>query len=380
MLGSVKVALLSDCYLPRLGGIEVQVHDLAARLVDRGHDVEVFTASPGEHGERYGAIQVVDGIRVHRMALRLPWNLPVNPVAPLAMRSRLRAFDVAHVHMGVVSPFAVDAAFLTTRLGLPTAMTWHCMLDRFALVVSALGVVRRWAARGMAMSAVSGVAAAPLRRILAGVAEVNVLPNGIDVDAWRPQGPAARTDRTLRVVTAMRLATRKRPVPLLRVMRRVRELVPDDVDVRLEILGDGPDRAKVERYLADHGMTGWVGLPGRVPRGELAARYAASDLYVSPGELESFGIAALEARTAGLPVVARTGSGVSEFVTDGVNGFLAADDDEMAVALTRLVCDAGLRTSMRAHNLDHRPAQDWSSVVALAESEYARAIGATGPA
>ena len=150
----MKVALLSDSYLPRLGGIEVQVHDLAAQLTSRGHHVEVFTATPGRHGERHGAAEVVDGITVHRMALRLPWDLPVNPLAPLTMRDRLATFDVAHVHMGVVSPFAVDAAFLTRRIGLPTAMTWHCMLDRFATVVSALGVVRRWAAGGMAMSAV----------------------------------------------------------------------------------------------------------------------------------------------------------------------------------------------------------------------------------
>ena len=43
----VKVALLSDCYLPRLGGIEVQTHDLARHLVALGHEVEVFTATPG---------------------------------------------------------------------------------------------------------------------------------------------------------------------------------------------------------------------------------------------------------------------------------------------------------------------------------------------
>jgi len=377
MLGRVKVALLSDCYLPRLGGIEVQVHDLAARLVERGHEVQVFTATPGNHGERYGATEVVDGITVHRMALRLPWDLPVNPLAPLTMRARLAGFDVAHVHMGVVSPFAVDSAFLTMRLGLPTAMTWHCMLDRFAPVVSALGVVRRWAARGMAMSAVSGVAAAPLRRILGPSHEVAVLPNGIDVDAWRAsQRPAS--DGTVRIVTAMRLATRKRPLPLIKVVRRARELVPTDIPMHLEILGEGPDRAKVERFVADHGMAGWVSLPGRVSREELRSRYAAADVYISPGELESFGIAALEARTAGLPVIARHGSGIGEFVTDGVNGYLAGDDDEMAAALVRLVAQPQLRRGMTAHNMDHRPTQDWATVAASAEAEYERAVGAMG--
>ena len=374
MLGGVKVALLSDCYLPRLGGIEVQVHDLAARLVERGHHVEVFTATPGSHGERYGRTEVVDGVTVHRMALHLPWDLPVNPWAPVQMRERLADVDVVHVHMGVVSPFAVDGALLTTRMGLPTAMTWHCMLDRVAPVVSALGVVRHWARRGMAMSAVSDVAAAPLRRILGTSAEVTVLPNGIDVDAWRPTHRPP-DDGTVRVVTAMRLATRKRPVPLLRVIRRARELVPQEVGLHVEVLGEGPDRAKVERFVSEHAMVGWVSLPGRVTRDELKVRYAAADIYISPGELESFGIAALEARTAGLPVIARQGSGVGEFVTDGVNGYLARDDDAMATALARLASDVPLRAAMTAHNLDHRPAQDWASVAARAEAEYRRAIG-----
>lgn len=372
MLGHVKVALLSDCYLPRLGGIEVQVHDLAAHLAARGHEVEVFTATPGDHGERWGATQVVDGIRVHRMALRLPWDLPVNPLAPLQMRARLAGFDVAHVHMGVVSPFAVDSAFLTMRMGLPTAMTWHCMLDRFTPVVTGLRVVHRWAERGMAMSAVSGVAAAPLRRVVGSAAPVSVLSNGIDVAAWTPPRVAS-ADGTVRIVTAMRLARRKRPVPFMRVLRRMRALVPADMPICVEVLGEGPDRGQVERYLAEHAMAGWVSLPGRVTRDDLKLRYAAADVYVSPGELESFGIAALEARTVGLPVVGRQGSGLGEFVVDGVNGYLTRDDDDLAAALARLASDPSLRAGMIAHNLSRPPVQDWASVAAAAEAEYDRA-------
>ena len=376
ILGTVKVALLSDCYLPRLGGIEVQVHDLAAQLTARGHNVEVFSATPGTHGERHGASEDVDGITVHRMALRLPWDLPVNPLAPLTMRDRLTTFDVAHVHMGLVSPFAVDAAFLTMRLGLPTAMTWHCMLDRFATVVSALGVVRRWAAGGMAMSAVSDVAAVPLRGVLGSAGPVSVLPNGIDVSLWRPHG-ARPDDGVVRFVTAMRLAKRKRPIPLMRVMRQVRSLVPTAVPISLEILGEGPDRGRLERYLEEHGMTSWVSLPGRVPRASVRERYASADVYISPARLESFGIAALEARTSGLPVVARSGSGVGEFVDEGVNGLLTEDDRSLAEALARLAADDALRSRMRAHTLDQAPAQDWPRVAELAEAEYLRAVGAT---
>ncbi|MEO8518271.1 MAG: glycosyltransferase [Dermatophilaceae bacterium] len=374
----MKIALLSDCYLPRLGGIEVQVHDLAERLVARGHEVVVFTATPGHHGERGGFIDEVDGVLVHRLALRLPFELPVNPLAPRLLSRRLAegGFDVAHVHMGVVSPFAVDCARVTTRLGLPTAMTWHCMLGSLEPVFRIAGHVRTWAARGVAMSAVSAVAAEPLQRIVGPSGVVNVLPNGIDVDRWaQPAGaPTRDSGGAVRLVSAMRLAARKRPMPLLRTMARVRALVPSDIEMSLEILGEGPDRGRLERFVAKHEMGEWVHLPGRVTRDELRGRYAESDIYIAPAPLESFGIAALEARTVGLPVVGRWGSGLQEFVIDGVNGYLASDDEAMVGALARLVTDAALRGSMTAYNLGTPPEQSWNRVLDLAEDEYRRAI------
>jgi glycogen(starch) synthase len=375
----VKIAMLSDCYLPRLGGIEVQVHDLASRLIARGHEVVVFTATAGGRGERGGFVDWVDGVEVHRLALRLPFELPVNPLAPGLLRARLAGggFDVAHVHMGVVSPFAADCTRVTMNLGLPTAMTWHCMLGPFEPLFRATGHVRRWAGGGVAMSAVSAVAAEPLQRIVGSAGVINVLSNGIDVDSWatsvnlragRVQGDGVR------VVSAMRLAARKRSLPLLRIMARVRALVPADIEIGLEIFGEGPDRGRLERFIASHDMGGWVRLPGRVTRQELKQRYATSDIFVAPAPLESFGIAALEARTVGLPVVGRRGSGVAEFVKDGLNGYLAADDDAMASSLARLVTVDSLRESMAAYNRATPPEQSWDRILDGAEAQYRRAI------
>jgi glycosyltransferase involved in cell wall biosynthesis len=382
----VKIALLSDCYAPRLGGIEVQVHDLATRLIDRGHEVVVMTATPGAQGERGGFVDHVDGVAVHRLALRLPFELPVNPLAPRMLRQRLAkgGFDVAHVHMGVVSPFAIDCARVTHGLGLPTAMTWHCMLGPLEPVFRATRHVRRWASQGVAMSAVSAVAAAPLQRIVGTDGVVNVLPNGIEVERWATPADEkahARGERDgIRLVTAMRLAARKRPMPLLHIMVRVRELVPPETAISLEILGDGPDRARLERFIAAHEMGDWVRLPGRVTRDKVRATYEGADIYVSPAPLESFGIAALEARTVGLPVVGRWGSGLEEFVKDGLNGYLAADDDAMAGCLVRLVIDDELRGSMAAYNRRTRPEQSWDRILDGAEAEYRRAIALAGSA
>ncbi|NUR81685.1 MAG: glycosyltransferase, partial [Dermatophilaceae bacterium] len=105
------------------------------------------------------------------------------------------------------------------------------------------------------------------------------------------------------------------------------------------------------------------------------ARYAASDVYLSPARLESFGIAALEARTVGLPVIGRSGSGVGEFVSDGVNGIVVSSDSEMASAIARLAKDPHEVARMRAWNVANPPAQDWSQVAAMAVAEYERAVG-----
>ena len=380
----MKVALLTDCYLPRLGGIEVQTHDLAAQLRSRGHHVEVFTATLGEHGQRHGFVEDVDGVPVHRMAIRLPWELPVNPFAPPEVRRRLRAdgFDVAHVHMGVVSPFATDMARVALGLGIPTAITWHCLMERSQPIFRALGHARRWGAQGAALSAVSGVAAASVQQVVGRGSEVRVFPNGIDTAVWRPPHRAPRAaDTPIEVVAAMRFAARKRPLAVLEVAARARELAAassgsgpgTSAGMTLTLFGEGPERGRLERFVAQHDLSEWVTMPGRVGRDELRERYWDSDIYLTPARLEAFGIAALEARTAGLPVVARRDTGVGDFVVDGVNGLLGVDDDALAHGLARLLTEQDLLHRIADTNRTVAPEQDWPSVAALAEDEYRRA-------
>ena len=378
----MKIALLSDCYLPRLGGIEVQVHDLAGHLVAAGHEVEVFTATVGPHGERHGAVAVEDGIPVHRMAVSLPGGIPVNPLAPPEVRRRLvtGGFDVAHVHMGVVSPFATDMAGVALGAGLPTAVTWHCVIERSAPLFRALGHARRWSLAGAALSAVSAMAAERVRVVAGGAAEVGVLGNGIDAARWaRPEAaPPREPGGPVRVVSAQRLASRKRPVALLTILRRAREILDPGVGLEATVLGDGPQRPVMERFLRRHGMTGWVALPGRVSRDTLKELHWASDVYLTSARLEAFGIAALEARTAGLPVVARSGTGVEDFVEDGTSGLLASSDEGLATAVARLAAEAGIRARIAAHNRAVAPEQDWPSVVEATVAEYRRAAARRG--
>ncbi|MGL4177382.1 MAG: glycosyltransferase [Dermatophilaceae bacterium] len=178
-------------------------------------------------------------------------------------------------------------------------------------------------------------------------------------------------------MVATRLASRKRPLATLAVLRRARELLDPAVPLRATVVGDGPQRPVLERYARAHDLD-WVALPGRVERTELRALHHAADLYLSTARLEAFGIAALEAHVAGVPVVARRGTGIEDFVTDGVDGVLADTDAGLAAALSTLAADDEARVAMSRAVREARARHDWSEVVQATLAEYRRA-GAPAP-
>jgi glycosyltransferase involved in cell wall biosynthesis len=368
----VLIAHVSDCYAPRTGGIESQVGDLAARQVAAGHEVHVLTATLGDAGERGGVVDVQDGVHVHRLGARIPFDLPVNPVGPRLLRAAYRSLepDVVHVHAGVLSPFAFDGARIALGLRLPTAITWHCMLDGFVGPLRAVVRRSRWHRTPAALSAVSHEAASRVRDVFG--AEVSVMPNGLDLAAWAPADRVPVVDGPLRLVSTMRLAPRKRAVPLVELVGAAARRLPAGA-LHLSIIGSGPAQARVAAAVSAQGLDDVVDLRGRLTRPQVRAAYADADVFLAPAELEAFGIAALEARTAGLAVVARRGTGIAEFVEDGVDGFLVPDDEAMADAIVRLASDRSLKDAIVAHNSTTPPAFGWDDVLGAADAEYHRA-------
>lgn len=367
----VRIVHISDCYPPRTGGIESQVHALASRQQAAGDDITVITATPGT--EVRSGPDVVDGIRVQRLTARIPGDLPVHPRAGRLLRDALRTagrIDAVHVHAGVVSPFAWSAVRASTALGLPTLVTVHCVWGPGAApAFRAAHAMTGWARWGARIAAVSSMAAKRIEQV-PDTAPVLVLPNGIDPSLWRV--PAATPDPgVLRVVTVMRLAPRKRAVPLVRILARAQAALAP-VEVQATVIGDGPTRSAAERAsraLLPDGIT----FTGRLDRAGILERFATADVFCLPSVREAFGLAALEARTAGLPVIARSQTGAVDFVRDGVTGLLADDDAGLAAALVRLARDRSLLDRIAAHNRATPPEQQWPEVLDLTRAAYAAA-------
>jgi len=365
---ALKIGLITDCYVPRLGGIEMQVHDLAQHLQKAGHQVVVITSTPGP--------ELIDGVRIHRMDVPLlPMDIPYTPatfqrVAELLERENV---DVAHFHGGIVSPLAFVGAANAQEKGIPTIITTHCLWSYATPAFRVLNRRYRWTDWPVVFSAVSDVAAAPIHRIAGRSVEVSILPNGIENDTWSVV-PAPRDSSVVTIISVMRLAPRKRPKHLVKMIKQVSEQAPPGVTVRAVIVGEGPERSAIETYLAANGLADTVVLAGRLTREEIREQFAHADIFVAPANLESFGIAALEARCAGLPVVAKARTGIREFVAHGQEGLLAESDDDMVAQLSRLVRDPGLRASIARHNREVPSSVDWSEVVGVNVAAYDQAI------
>ncbi len=400
----MRIALISDCFAPRLGGIEAQVQDLATQLAKHGHDVTVVTATPSLTNTGTSQ-ETLHGFQVLRLAHPLMRGVPINPFAGKALRQVIAQAEVVHIHAGIISPFAHHAALIAARSHTPTTLTWHCRLHH-AYWLFRLFPFMQWVARKqVAMNTVSTVMAKEIQRLFSATQPVSVLYNGIDLADWLdiakqrtamdmlwseqltpapvpsasapaptpvPSAPNS-PQQTIKIVASRRLARRKRNSALIKLAVQAVRSAGMEGQVEFTIFGDGAERPKLERLIAQLNAP-WVKLAGRVDRAQLRNAYRSADIYFSTALQESFGIATLEARTAGIPVVAPSNTGVDDFVTEGETGLLGANNQELVEALIRLLQDRALRLRLAKNSASTPPAQDWQNVLPATLAEYERAI------
>ena len=339
------VAILTSLFPPSVGGIQTQTLGLARSLAELGVDVRVVTRpAPGRP-----ARERIDGVEVERVGLAR--GGPAGTVAYVALAARAVAalgqrIEVVHAHQLLSPASAALAAGALT--GPPFVVTAHAsgtVGDVASLARQGpLGRARLLALRQLAGAfvAVSG----PIRDELeaAGIppARVRTIPNGVDTRRFAPVDPAER--RWLRRTLGLP------PVPAVVYSGR---LSPEKgVDVLVDgwavarrrgvlgtlcLVGDGPERAALERRARDHGILGTVRFAGSAP--DVTPWLRAADAFALPSRTEGLSVALLEAMATGLPVVATDVGGTREAA--GGAGVLvpAADPVALAQALEAVLAD-----------------------------------------
>ncbi len=340
------------------GGQNVHVAALAREMGRLGVEVIVHTRRDDPSLPRWAAL--APGVAVHHVDAGPPYPISKDDLMPYmdafsADVSRVwRQWrpDVAHAH------FWMSGAVATTvgpPLAIPVVQTFHALGvvkqrhqgERDTSPPERQGVERRLLGQVDRVLATCTDEVFELVRMGADVDRVKVVPCGVDVHHFHPDGPAeAQTPGLARLVIVSRLVERKGVGNAVTALAQVpgAELViaggPDPAD-----LDRHPEAQRLLRLAEAAGVADRVLLRGRVGRDDLPALLRSADAVLCVPWYEPFGIVPLEAMACGVPVVATAVGGLVDTVVDGVTGIHVPprSPEELARSLRALLADGDLR-------------------------------------
>ena len=354
-LAGCRVLVLNwrDVRHSQAGGAELYAHEISKRWVEAGVHVTWLTARDAGQG----AHDEIDGVVIRRAGA----TMSVYARAALSLlRGSLRPqFDaVVDCQNGI--PFFSP---VFTRNTVPTVqVVHHVHQDQFSTRFSSAGAavgrllegrVARRVYSGKRTVAVSASTRQELRRRLKFDGPIDVVTNG-RVPARRSGPTATRAERPTIVLTS-RLVPHKR-VDLL--LHAVWAALPDVPDLKVEIIGDGPELTALRRTAVELGLGRVVRFHGRLPDAERDALTDSAWLTTSTSDGEGWGLVVLEGAAAGVPCLALRATGIRDSVLDGVTGWLVDGIDDFAAALPRTLAE--LADPVRAREVS-QACRDWAA-------------------
>lgn len=362
---------------PRAGGAEIHLHEVFGRLADGGHRVVLVASGWGDAPPRLRA----DGMEIHRVGGRHTYGA----VAPHYCRRTFDedAFDVVVEDLNKVPLFAPLWAPWRLHLLVHHLFGTAAFEEAGLPVATATWLLERpipWLYRGVPTVAVSESTRADLVERGLRRREIEVIPNGVDVESLRPAADGEGRYDEPTILYLGRLQRYKRVDLPLRAVARLRE---DGLPVRFLIAGKGRHRSALEAERDRLGLDDAARFLGYVSEEEKAELLRRSWVHVLTSPKEGWGIANLEAAAAGTPTVASDSPGLRDSVRHGETGFLVphGDVDALAGKIRTLVEAPELRERLGAAGRAFAEEHTWSRVSRRYESYLRERVAAdSGPA
>lgn len=371
----MKIAYIYDVIYPYVkGGAEKRIWEISKRLVSRGHEVHIFGMKfwSGEdvilkdgvflHGVCEPQELYVDGRRSITEAVYFARKLLI----PLMRED----FDVIDCQAFPYFP-CFSAKICSSVKRIPLLITWHEVWDAYWYdYLGKKGVFGRWVERMTAhltdkIIAVSERTKSDLERI--GVRkEIEVIPNGINFEKIENVKPSTKeTD----VIFAGRLIKEKNVDVLIRAVNSVKREVPD---VKCVIIGDGPEKNKLEKLAYDLKLENNLEFTGFLEEYKEVISYTkSSKVFVLPSTREGFGIVVLEANACGLPVVTvnHKMNAACDFITNAETGFICElSEVDVAEKIVMVLNNKG--KDMERKCIESAKGYDWAEIIIKTNNVY----------
>ena len=381
----MRIMIVTDQYIPMVGGVTAVTQGLATELANRGHQVSL--AAPGVVARNSHAIdRKVDIYYFSSFRWPIYEGMRIPYVPFLSFRRLLKKFepDVIHIHSPVV--LANIAQIEASRLQIPVAMTNHYLpvnLSRSLKVDTHIGKPFKALFYTYLVQLCNRCeyVTAPTKTALNLLYEhglkapAQAISNGIDLKRFSPGQPDDQLRRRFKlpldrplILSVNRLSREKRIDVLIDAAAKLEQ------DAHVVIASIGPDEEDLHNQVERLNLNDKVTFLGFVDDAELAPLYRLADIFAIPSQAELQSLATMEAMSCGLPIVAANAYALSELVHHHHSGFLftRGNSDEMAVYLDTLVADRELRKQMGANSLQLIAKHDRTQIIHQWEALYYR--------
>ncbi|MEV0360859.1 glycosyltransferase [Nocardia sp. NPDC050697] len=396
----MKIAMVSEHASPlaALGGVDaggqnVHVAELSAALTRQGHEVTVYTRR--DDPELPECVLAAAGYRVVQVPAGPAERIPKDDILPhlggfarfLAERWADERPELVHAHFWM-SGIAADSA--ARPLDLPVLLTFHALgtvKRRYQGLADTsprtrIRLERRVAARATRIIATCSDEVTELARMGVPRFRTSVVPCGVDLAAFGPDGPVAERGAPHRLVAVGRMVRRK---GFDTAIMALQELPGTELVIAGGAPGDAGEAelARLRAVAADYGVADRVRFAGTVDRAAMPALLRSADAVLCTPWYEPFGIVPVEAMACGRPVVASAVGGLLDTVVDGVTGRLVPPRDPLALAgaLRALLADPALAGRLGAAGLRRaRAGYSWDRVADRTAAAYRTAVPAADTA
>ena len=385
MTETLRIAHFTNTYKPNINGVVRSVSTFREGLTRLGHHVSIFAQDPpGDYEEtepyvfRYPAINIPK----FNYSLTMPHSNFVNKLLP-----SLKLHIIHSNHPLLLGNAAADQA---EKLSIPLVFTFHTSYVDYAdgyaqyvpfsqafvedIVVEGLA---RYLSRCQHIITPSDSIKEALAHYAGLTDRVTTIPTGIDVEPYqnadgRPVRKQYGWEKETVLVSIGRLANEKNFSTLLDAVAQV---MSQQNDVRLMLIGDGPQREDLEKHTQTLGIAGKVKFTGRLPFEEIPNHLKAADLFVFASVTETQGLVTMEAMATGLPVVAVAATGTSDAVTNGQEGLLTENDsDALAEAIRQVLADQEMFARFKTAAVEKAKTFDLVAQAQKAVNVYEQAI------